>query len=334
MTIWELQSAFRNNASILGDYQSMSKTDLANGYCDADEAAIEAKTVGDIDKASKYEVLRSAYYSALMLRYWYKIFDWQRNSSTLNLYPSDFVDWLSDSLYVAFYYRAWRYEYEAIVKEGRFVEYKLDENGNKIPNRYYYKVDPNAPDKIINRCCASMRGRVFQFYNKDKRKVDTQSYSLDAMVESEGDYAIKHAGAYTSDSSRYTDGAYVLIQTLLDRGENLEALIVDSIAYYDTYKQEKNVIVQKKIDEETGEEINHKYVSISNRFDPRKLVKHLNNIDEQFILSFCKTYNLSNSIGHKILDKLKSLTNVKLYKIIEKTLEEIRQSPALLEHIY
>ena len=44
-----------------------------------------------------------------------------------------------------------------------------------------------------------MRGRVFQYHNKDKRKANTQTYSLDTMIEDEGDYAAMSAGSYTND---------------------------------------------------------------------------------------------------------------------------------------
>ena len=333
MTVNEMQIAFRNDAEKLGDYQSMTKTYLANGYCDADENAIKAKDNGDFDQAEEYERLRSAYYSALMLRYWYKIFEWQKNSFTLNLEPTDFVDWLSDSLYVAFYYRMWRYEYQAVVREGKFIEYKLDADGNKILNNYYYKIDPNAPDKVINRCCGSMRGRVFQFHNKDKRKADTQTYSLDLMLEEDGDYALNYTGAYVEDNRQYLDGAYSLVQMFLEKGESLEALIVDSIAYYDTYKTSKEINKIKDIDPETGNEIERKETRLINSFDSRKLVKHLNTIGEDFIYSFCNTYSVHNNIGTKIIKTLKELSNIKLYKVIEKTLEEIKQSPELLSCI-
>lgn len=330
MTLSEIQSSLQADASLLGDYQAMTKTELANGYCDAEEGAIEAKKEGDLETELRLEAERSAYHSALMLRYWYKIFEWQKNSYTLNLPVTDFVDWLTESLWVVFYYKTWRYEFQAVVKEGVFIEYNLDENGNKIPNPYYYKIDPNAPDKIIHRCCASMRGRVFQYHNKDKRKINTQTFSLDSMIDDGGDYAINYSGAYTEDKKIYLGGAYNLIQLLLDRGENLEALIVDSIAYYDSYKREKVVNVTKEFDEEAGEEVEYKEVSNLIKFDSRKLVKHLNNIGEDFIHSFCETYEIDTLIGNHIIDKLKSLNNIKLYKIIEKTLQEIRQTPDLL----
>lgn len=332
MTVFEMQRVFIEDASHLGDYQLMTKTQLANGYCDADEAAQQAKAAGDMKTFNEKEALRSSYHSALMLRYWYKIFEWHRNSATLNLELSDFVDWLHDSLWVAFYYRTWRYEFEAVVKEGQFIEYKLDKDGNKIRNKYYYVVDTNAPDKIINRCCGSMRGRVFQYHNKDKRKANTQTYSLDTMIEDKGDYAAMFAGSYTNDElAKSQDDAYSLVHTLLMRGESLEALIIESIAYYDAFKEKKVTKVSTDFNEETRASEKYKYTTTVSKFDSRTLVKHLNTIGEKFIYNFCETYNINNIVGTKLLSRLKSLNNNKLYKAIEKTLEEIRQSPDLLK---
>lgn len=329
MDIKEMQNLFTQDAQKLGDYQLMSKTELANGYCDAEEAAALARAQGNEALAVLYEDTRSQYYSALMLRYWYKIFEWAQNSASLHLELTDFVDWLSDSLYVAFYYRTWRYEFEAIVKYGKFIDWKYDDNGERIPNKYYYITDPNAPDKIINRCCGSMRGRVYQYHNKDKRKAGVQTYSLDQMVEDGGDSALDYAGCYTESGGH--NGVYYLITELLSRGEGIEALIVDGIANYETYKTKKVTTYETDIDEETGEEVTEKYVRTVSNFDPRKLVKHLTHINDQFIGQFCVNYSITLATGQSIYDKLKKTSNPKLYKYIEKTLIEIKQTPALLE---
>ena len=94
MNIREIQKSFMFHASLLGDYEGMTKSQLANGYCDAEEAGNEA--------------LRSSYYAALMLRYWYRIFEWERSSKSLQLELEDFVIWLDDCLRDALYYRSWR----------------------------------------------------------------------------------------------------------------------------------------------------------------------------------------------------------------------------------
>ena len=114
------------------------------------------------------------------------------------------------------------------------------------------------------------------------------------------------------------------------RGESLEALIVESIAYYDGFKDKKVTKVSTYFNEETGASEEYEYTTNVSKFDPRTLVKHLNTIGEEFIYNFCETYNINNTVGTKLLSRLKSLNNNKLYKAIEKTLQEIRQSPDLL----
>ena len=276
-TIHTMQNNFKLDAEQLGNYEAMSKTELAIGFCDSD-------VCGDV-------VMKSAYFCAFMLRYWYKIWAWQKESASLHLAPTDFVDWLVDSLIIAFTYRTWRYEYKpkvSLKNNGAFEGWELDENGNKIPNPYYYKVDPDAPDKIINRCCFSTRGREYQYHNKDMRKANVGTTSLDSLIDENGDYAVKWAGCVTYTSEVYDD---VL-------GDYVEK------------EFEKN-----------------KYV-----FDPRKLVKHLNRIDEKYILEYCAQYDLNyNLIGTELYEKLKKLNNKKLYDLIKKVQLEVRKSDELTD---
>ena len=330
MDINDMQKIFQQDASKLGDYQLMTKTELANGYCDADEAAELARAQGNVVEVEHQEELRSAYHSALMLRYWYKIFEWAQNSSSLNLDYTEFANWLVDSLYVAFYYRVWRWENEAVVRHGRFVEWRKDNDGNLIPNKYYYISDPNAPDKIINRCCGSMRGRVYQYYNKDKRKAGVQMYSLDSMVDENGDSALDYAGCVSESSAYEPNATYYLVKEFLKRNEGIEALIVDGIANHDSFK----VIKETRCEYETGADGNEvciKHKAARAEFSPRMLVKHLNLISPAMMHDFCSQYSVPIATGEEIYNKLKTMSNNKLYKCIEKTLQEIKQTPQLLE---
>lgn len=308
MTLSELHQQFQEQAKQLGDYNIMTKTELANGYCDADDARRVAIELEDKSAAIRYDSIRSQYFAALMLRYWYKIFEWMQNSSSLMLELTDFADWLSHSLYVAFYYRMWRYEYEAEVKEGKFIGWKLDKNGERIPNPYYYLKDENAPDKVINRCCASMRGRRYQFYNKYKRKAGVQTYSIDEMVSEIGDGALEYAGCVEGTDTEINAGLISLISEFIKRDNGLEALIVDGIANFYTCKS----------------------VDGAMHFDARKLVKHLNMVDKNYIETFCTVYDIKPQIGERILNELKGLGNPKLYKRITKTLTQIKETPQLL----
>lgn len=315
MTLSELQQSYILEASFLGDYRAMSKTALANGYCDADEAyfkALEANINSD-----KFKTLRSAYFAALMLRYWYKVIEWSQNSKSLCLDYSEYVQWLAHSLYVAFYYRVWRYEYEAIVRHGKFISWKLDDDQKLIPNKYYYKIDNNAPDKIINRCCGSMRGRVYQYLNKDKRKIDTQIYSIDQLEEELGD-SFQDKNSFTEFSSELESGAFCLVQELLKRGEVIEAIIVDGIINHDTSKRVKVLENNKRV--------------VTEAFDPRKLVQHLGSIDRAFMYKFKSIYTTDFDLD-KVTDKVVSLNNNQWYRHLRKTLVELKQNQELLNYL-
>lgn len=333
MSIRDLHTAFMKDANKLSEYASMSKTQLANGYCDADEASVIAKAQGNIAEATRQEKLRSSYFSALMIRYWYKVYEWQSNSASLMLDKEEFIEWLSHSLYVAFYYREWRYEYQAITRHGKFIDWKYDEQGNKILNKYYYIKDDTAVDKIINRCCASMRGRVYQSHNKDKRKANTQTYSLDSMVEDNGDSALEFTKCTQDDQPPILRGIHILVNEFIKKDQPVEALIIDGIANYDSYKVKKDreqMLVQNK----DGEFVNKKVTKTSTVFDPRKLVRHLTSLDANFITDFCKGYQIDLSKQTSIYEKLKGLTNAKLYKYIKKTLTQISQDKALLDCLH
>lgn len=315
MTIYEMQRNFMEDASLLGDYKNMSKLELANGYCDAEEA-------GD-------EQLRSAYHSALMLRYWYKIWEWQRNSASLRLEPTDFVDWLVDSLWVAFYYREWRFEYKAIVKHGKFLSWKLDEEGNKILNPYYYKLDPNAPDKIINRCCMSIRGKEYQYHNKMNRKANVHTYSLDNMIDEEGDYAINNSGCITYDKKVYDNPVYLLVNAFYERKEWLEGLIIDGMSNPASFKDIKTKTTEELYDEDLGEYSETEIEKHSNIFNPRSLVKYLVNLDKKAINNYCINYDIPQIYTTLIYNKLKATTNTNLYKLIKKVQIEVRENEEL-----
>lgn len=315
MTVTDYQKTLIEEASFLGDFQNLSKTALANGYCDADEALEQAKLVHNAADEYKYDKLRSAYHAALMLRYWYKIFEWQKSSSSLNLDFIDFVDWLYDSLWVAFYYRMWRYEYKAEVKHGRFIAWKLDADGNRIPNPYYN--DPNAPDKIINRCCGSMRGRVYQYYNKDKRKTDVQKYSIDQSKEAFGDAAYYDVEEmYTQDFKN--DGTYSIIESLIKQDKLIEALIVDGVVNYNSFKE------QRASDGRT----------CTMEFSKRALVKHLNSLNRNILSEFILTYNADKTKVIDAVNIIENTSNQKLYKMIDKVFLQIKNSKDLLECLY
>ena len=139
--IKEIFDNFVRSAEQLGDYQAMSKTELANGYCDADE-------VNDPTK-------RDQYFSALMLRYWFKVKEFAEHSQFARLELDDFVSWVSESLMVAFKYRRWRDPSHPLSK------------------------DPDGPQKVFNQALFSTQKRWLNHFNKIKRRVNYVAESID-----------------------------------------------------------------------------------------------------------------------------------------------------------
>lgn len=322
MDIHELHTTYLNEAIKLGDYESMSKTYLANKYCDEEEAMWDAEAVGNEYAAKEHEALRSQYLSALMLRYWGKVYKWKEEAKSLSYTDGDYVDMLYHSLWVAFYYKAWRYEYEAVVRKGKFLEWKLDENGQKIPNDYYYLKDEKAVDKIINRCCMSMKGRKYQHENTDNRKVNVNKYSIDSKQQDIGDKALLDCGCYTSDNP--VSGVDEIINMYLKRDRLVEALIVDSIIYSNPFKTKRT----KKIVMNHDEHIEEKVIVEKQEFSKRDLSKYLRTLPEEDLAVFCARYAVDKE---KITKKLNSLDPNLFGTYIDKTLIEIKETPKMLQ---
>ena len=249
--IQDMYKDFVNAASGLGDYQAISKTDLANGYCDADEANDEIK--------------RSQYFAALMLRYWYKIYEWSKEKN-LRMDVEDFVYWLSDALigkYGAFTYRRWR------------------DPKNKLYN------DPDGPDKVINRALYSTRNRHYDYINKDKRRANYYTYSADESIELHGDSADVLQVVDDSGASRPYD---YLIQSYIDQNKILEAVVLNNILY-------EQVFDDRTMKEKTGMIDQNRHPVVierhSSEFDFKKLVKSIRYINDKYIENFLEKYDLT-----------------------------------------
>ena len=200
--ISETYKMYVKQASVLGDYQKMSKTELADGYYDAREA--------------KQKHLQDEYFAALMLRYWYKIYEWKNTCTSLNLELDDFVSWLEDSILVAFQYSRW-----------------------KDPTNKLYR-DKNAADKVINRAIFSTRGYFYQTANYANKAANYNLASVgkDTELNIEGLWDLE-AGtdSYNNDPAK-KDSASEIILKLLKNKDWGQAIVADCIAYEKSFTQD------------------------------------------------------------------------------------------------
>ena len=326
MTLDEIKKSCEIEAEMLNvngkTYQELTKNELANGYCDWDEKAAFAT---DENEKAKAESMRSHYWAALLLRYWYKIFAWMAKSASLQLPPEEFFYWLNASLEDAFFYRSWR----------KLRRKELNNpNSEWIENPNYTEMEDNAvADRSINWACSTRRGAEYQAANKYKRKANTQAISIDKTFDEDG-YSILDREGLSTEGSGY-NGIKSLINLFLEEDKTIEALIVDNIAFGDSLKEDKNKYIYTYIEKNEKDEdvevseTNYRY---AHEFNARKLVKQLTSINEKYFTEyFIKEYHVQDY--QPILTKLKSLDNSNLYKEIEKTLMTIQQSPELLNFV-
>lgn len=360
MTLQELQKSCIQEASYLkvtytaGDgtiitknYEQLSKSELANMYCDADETSWFTKDPVEKGRAEK---IKSACWAALMLRYWYRIYEWRSNSKSLQLEDVDFYGWLYESLRDAFYYRSWR--------PHRFPTIKVkDENGDVHEQRTYAEVneqyetylkkwheqhpdsiggDPDAADRSINYFVGAKRGKEYQAANKDKRKSNygNKTYSIDGTYDEDGHSMLDRDINFAIGAKEYSPVAE-LVKLFYEENNMLGALIIDSICNGNSMKEYKRLNEwDEKITNANGEKevVHMKANNYVYTFDPRKLVAFLNDLEDNDIkVWFSKTYGIANV--QPLLDSFNAIkgNNNKLYKAITTTLETIRQTPRLMD---
>lgn len=286
---------FEREAAGLGDYTALTPEQLAAIYLKAEE--------------ENDEVVRGQSWSALMLRYWFYIYQWMGNSQSLHLEPEDFVTWLTDCMHYTFRKRVW-----------------------VTPGHVLFE-DPNGFDKALKQRCGSKRAEEYQRANMGCRKGSYNTLSIDAMVEEAGDAATAQVEAVTVDDNHDGDRLIAtIVHDFLNKEMGIEALIIDGLCYQDTFKETKTTETMMAYDEETGEEYEDEYTSYHSEFSERRLVKHLTEIDEEFFTKyFCPTYEVSMEEASAILAKLKSTNNQKLYKKIAYTFQSLRNSPIIKE---
>lgn len=339
-SIIKVKAVGENGEQIIKTYDMLSKSELANLYCDWDEKSWFAT---DEEEKAKAEMMRSAYWSAIMLRYWYKIFEWMSSSASLGLEQSEFYMWLHESLCDAFYYRSWR--------PHRFDDKEKDENGKRIKkwvevNPQYVDYmnkwrethpeatgpDPDAADRSINFFTAAKRGKEYQAANKDKRSSNfgNKCYSIDNSIDEDGHSMLDRDINFATEMKTFSP-VYDLVSLFLSENKNLEALIIDSIANGDSMKSEKKkkMVTYHEMVDGKEEEIEDEVTYTTSNYNERKLVAYLNSLDEDFFANqFSKMYKITDY--KPLYEQLKSLNNGKLYRAIDRTLEMVRQNPKYL----
>lgn len=220
------------------------------------------------------EFLKNAYFAAIMLNYWKKIGKMYSKCQGMAT-PEDCYDWLVDSVYYALKFRKWK------------------DPTNKL------WMDPNGPDKVINRCFESARLTYFQSLNRHKRKINLITDSLDGLLEKSENYYTPKDDTTNLQESVLIDS---LIKSFLKETDYFLALLVYSLVNSDCYTS-------------TGS------------FLKKRVARFLKTIDNSILDDFCYKYFEEadkDAISEYIETILKSFTSAQLLKKIDNGLNYLK----------
>ena len=136
----------------------------------------------------------------------------------------------------------------------------------------------------------------------------------------------------STESKDYT-GAHSLIQLLLNQHKYTEAIILDSIAYGNSVKQDKyNYDFKSYVYNDESEQYeleDRSAVRYNEQYNERSVVKYLRNIDnETFAKYFTSEYEVPDS--EILLTCANELSKGNIKREIEKALMSLKANPELL----
>lgn len=277
-------------ASRLGDYQAMSVDTLADGYC----KALDEQDMDNMD----------SYLGALILRFWYRINKLLQENLNYSTDRTEYFDWLVEAINYACKYRKWQ------------------DPANKV----------NA-QQCINQCIATIR---LQHYYVSNLKKNAGAYgntvSLDDNVAGDPDGKCL-LDTIESDEIPADQESHIveyLIQYYINNKKLVEAIILDNIAFQDSYKTTKKVV---RTTDEDGNAV--KYHEYSSTFWPYRVVQALNALPDDYLEYFMDKYEDVVPVEFEAaLNSIKKANNQKLYKSIEKTLASLRANKELLAELF
>jgi hypothetical protein len=247
------------------------------------------------------ETLKDVYISALILRFWYTI-DKMHNANTVapSLEYEDFFWWLYEAIEYACKYRGWR-------------------DATKKLNA----------QQCINKCIETIKLQKYYNLRLDKNKTVNHCSSLDAPIGGEDTESGKSLVDVLESEERLdeqgTDDAIRLVQSYINHNKIIEAILLDNIAFNDVQRHYKRVV---KTTNAAGDTV--RYTEHSSEFWPYRLIQLVSKLPDSYKAEFLSRYSISDDKLSAVLDVISRANNQKLYRYLDKTLNELRASCALL----
>lgn len=260
-------------------YEEYKIDELATTYCNACDA-------GD-------ETNKNIYIAALILRFWYQINKMYLANPTLGYTREDFLDVVVDGIYKACEprYRAW-----------------MDET-RKV----------NA-QQCINMCIQTKLRERYYFANLDKHRANQNTISFDTPLNADLEDGNTLADIMVGDEGpSYGKDSLHIVQEYLNQNKIIEAIILDTIAFRDTFKHNKKTIKEIMEDGTT-----QKYAKYTTEFWPYKVVQCVSQLPVDFGEDFLERYSVAAAKLNVALETIRKASNQKLYRYLDKTLADAR----------
>ena len=243
-----------------------------------------AKDTGD-------EKGKNMYIAGLMLRYWYAINKLKEKSPITGLDYTDFMAWLYEAIEYACKYRAWQ--------------------------------DPNKKvnaQQCLNMCIQTKLRERYYFANLDKHRANQNTISFDTPLNSDLEDGNTLADIMVGDEGpSYGKDSLHIVQEYLNQNKIIEAIILDTIAFKDTFKHNKTT-VKEVLDDGTTQ----KYAKYTSEFWPYKVVQCVSQLPVDFYDDFLDRYSVAAAKLNVALETIRKASNQKLYRYLDKTLADAR----------
>lgn len=279
MTTLELaHKDFKLSARQLGDYEKLSVNELADKYCEATD--------------NEDEEMRNRYFSALILRFWYKIPKLYAENQSLNVDYTDVFTWVTGAIIMA------------CAKEARAWQTNPKLNAQQVINQV-----------LATRFVAA----AYYDSNLQKNQGKHLECSLDDPLGDEDGSTLGDIIADDRITQPGDDGVWAIIQDYISKNKVIEAIIIDNVAFKDVFKHEKKIV--KSVDPDGNPTKHTEYYT---SFWPFKLVKELGALDEQYVTYFLNTYSVSKKAFDAAFAVLAKANNQKKYRMVDATMADLR----------
>ena len=288
----QMYASFCRCAKGIPGFKVGQKEDVPYDITDLANGYVEAYDKGDQEGMNQY-------ISALMVRYWHMVPYLYSQSKSSKLDMEDMVMWIWEGFNKAFKYRSWLDSDKAVSK------------------------DPKGAEKCFNQCITSVRQYWYRHFNTNAARINYVATSLDAMYEKMGDAL--DDGVPSEEMYNNCDTCKEIISALIKEGKLFDAIVIDKICFDESVKEIKN---KKQIsyienEEEVIEEVN----TYSYTLDTKKLIASLKSINDEYIVSFSRLYNINPD---DVILTLKKNTRKNITNNINNVLTNLRNNKKVL----